>query len=91
MQDAAEQAVSIPQLAASHKVGIGATGAAVTPQEAYQALPAYGEFLVNHGALAISYAEWIKIVSAVYVVVLLARMTYSGIKKIISMFDKDSK
>lgn len=61
--------------------GVGAAGASSAPA------PIYGEYLTTHGMWLLSYAEWIQVVGAVYVAVLLLKM--SGISGFVGrLFDR---
>lgn len=61
--------------------GVAAAGASSAPA------PVYGEFLTTNGFWLLSYAEWLQVLGAVYVVCLLLRM--SGIAGFIGrIFDQ---
>ncbi len=48
--------------------GLTASGAIVTPT------PIYGHFLTTNGMLLVSWAEWIQILGAIYVIYLLGKV-----------------
>lgn len=56
------------QIHADRAIGLGAAGASAAPT------PAYGEYLTTHGVGLLSYAEWIQVIGAVYVLTLLCKM-----------------
>lgn len=63
------------QVPADRAIGLGAAGASAAPT------PAYGEYLTTHGVGLLSYAEWIQVIGAVYVLTLLTKMMGGWIKR----------
>ncbi len=62
--------------------GITAGTATVTPNETYEKIPEIGNYLANHAPLDIgvlSYAEYIKIIGAIYIIILSIGYVHKGV------------
>jgi len=62
--------------------GITAGTATVTPNETYEKIPEIGSYLANHAPLdlgVLSYAEYIKIIGSIYIIILSVGYIYRGV------------
>lgn len=67
---------------AAHAVGIGGFTVVTAPQERFN------DYLITHGWGLLSWAEWFKVVAAIYVTALLIKMTISAVVWVVKKVKK---